>query len=157
MNTEAKNYIERQIERVYKNEEIGFLILNRYKRGQHHWDFLDCEVKIVEFNKDHTFVEKVDGEVLKGDGNREKIDNYIKAAEQNGEYISHQLMWHTHSLKEMLSFYAKYNETHKTLPDLDKKTYTRFELKKVCDTANDINFENCHRASERATKAAYAR
>lgn len=157
MNTEVKNYVESKIDRVYKNEEVGFLILNRYKKGQYHWDFLDCEVKVVEFNKDHTSVEKVNGEILKGDGNREKINNYIKAAEQDGEYISHQLLWHTHSLKEMLSFYASHNKIHKNLPDLDKKTYTSFELKKICDTAKDINFEDCHTASERAPKAAYAR
>ena len=157
MNSEAKTYVENILEPLYKNEDIGFLILNRYKKGKNHWDFMDCEIKVVEFNKEHTFIEKVGGIVVEGNGNRDKIDKYIKAEQKDDEYISHQLMWHTHSLKEILALFASYNKTNKELPDLDKKTYTRLELKKVCDKTKEINFETLHTSSERATNCSYGK
>ena len=46
------------------------------------------------------------------------------------------------------------NTENKKLPNLDKKTYTKLELQEVCDVANKINFENHHKASQRATNFA---
>ena len=154
MNSEAKNYIKNQLDHIYKNEEIGFFILNRYKKHGVHWDFVDSEIKIMEFNKEHTFIEKIGDVVLEGNGNREKVEAYIKKVQQKGEYISHQILWHTHSLKETLSLYAKHNTENKEVPNLDKRIYTKVELKEVCENANKINFEDHSKASKRTTNFA---
>lgn len=150
MKNEIKDYVEKQLQEVFSQDEIGFLILNRFKKTNEKWPFVDCDVKIINFNSPHTIIEKIDGKLISGKDNSEKLDNYVSSYRKDGEYVSRVLMWRTHTLKERLTTSAQHNTINKTIPNLDKKTYTKEELQNVCNVAKKINYEEYKKANDRA-------
>ena len=155
MNTEVKNYVESTIEEKYQNGDLGFLVLNTFEQAPGKWQYLGCEVEVVEFNREHTFIKAINGKHIAGETNPEILSRYKETKEQPGKHISARLFWHTYSLKETLQNYAESNKTNKTVPNLDKQSFSKKELDAICEEAKKLTYEDWKEANNRATN--YAR
>ena len=154
MNKELKEYVESKTDKSYKNSEIGFLIVNKYKITPQKYVFTDCDVCLLKFDSEHTKIESIDGKKAVGSNNPEKLRNYKNSVTKEGELVSAQLCLHPYTLKEMLEFYALTNTKNKTLPNLDKDVFTQKEIENICSEAKKINFEDTKKANERSVNFA---
>ncbi len=154
MKTEAKEYVKTSLEEKTEISNYGFLVVNTYKTTASNPIFKNSNVFVVEFDEQHGTITKINSQEIAGSGNMEKMKNFANTQHGENEFTTHQIFWHADVFLEELKKYRGWNNSKLPLPHLKKGSATIQELKTFCKKANNINFEECKTANQRATPMA---
>ncbi len=150
MKSEAKDYVELSINQNEELKKYGFLVVNTYEENQQKPVFKSSNVFLVEFNSNHSLIEKINFQEIVGDGNASKIKNFVNTQKGENEFTTHQIFWHANTFLTELKKYKKWNNSKLPIPHLKKEVSNRAELKTFCKKANNLIFEECKIANQRA-------
>ena len=158
MNTKAKQYAMQCLEKKINADNLGFLLIENFERKPFgKWPFLGGEVFVAEFDRAKGKVEKIHGEILKGETNLERVKRFVNSQNPNSKiYSAYQLLWNCEQLSQRLLLDEQSPEVFDICKGLSKQSFTSTELKEICKSINDFNKRIYQEANERATSIARA-
>lgn len=149
MNTQAKKYIEENLEREYDADNLGFMFINYYKNESCKYE--NSKVFVIIYNDQHTAIEEINGTEIMGESDGQKIHSFVESNQKKGCFTTHKILRNMKEFENKLKKDSEFVNAEKPYFNFSKKTYESLDLKNICSQAVNIQKRALKKANERAT------